>query len=211
MNTHASPKAPLSLPPDGHLDERSRRARTEPMSVLALGDGLYEVESSSGYTYLVDMDAARCTCPDHVFRNVRCKHVRRVAIEITEGRTPPPGQLAIECYDCERPVFVDEGTPEPVYCDRHTIYPGDTVRDRETGDRLVAVGESPRRADHVRITAADCTVAEYGTNDRYDPDVSVVGAVYPHARIGRHGPIPDSLRVYVFPRTRLERITSGSR
>lgn len=210
MNTHASPKAPLSLPADGRLDERSRRARTEPMSVLALGDGLYEVESDSGETYLVDVEAGRCTCPDHVFRNVRCKHLRRVAIEITEGRTPPPGQLAIGCHDCETAVFVDEGTPEPVYCEEHRISPGDTVRDRETGAHLTVVDDSDLRADHVRITEADSTVAEYGTNDRYDPDVPVVGAIYPHASVRRNGPVPDSLKVYVFPRTRLERVAPGS-
>ena len=210
MNTHASPKTPLSLPADGHLDERSRRARVEPMSVLALGDGLYEVESGRGATYLIDVEAGRCTCPDHVFRNVRCKHLRRVAIEITEGRTPPPGQLALECHDCETAVFVDERTPEPVYCDDHALSPGDTVRDRETGSRLTVVDETDLRADHVRIREADCTVAEYGTNETYDPDVPVVGAIYPHASVWRHGPVPDSLKVYLFPRTRLERVPADS-
>ncbi len=203
MNTPASPKTPLSVPSDRHLEERSRRARTEPMSVLALGDGLYEVETASDTTYLVDLQAGRCTCPDHIFRGTRCKHVRRVAIEITEGRTPPPGEVAVPCHDCATPVFVDEDEPDPVYCEAHTLSPGDRVVDRETGDRLTVVDVSVLRADAVRIDAAGCTVAEYGTNENYDPDVPVVGAIYPYATVARHGVVPESLRVYVFPRTRL--------
>ncbi|NGM68797.1 SWIM zinc finger family protein [Natronolimnobius sp. AArcel1] len=208
MNTTASPKAPLPVPTPSHLEERSRRARTEAMSVLALGDGLYEVESASDSTYLVDLEAGRCTCPDHIFRGVRCKHIRRVAIEITEGRTPPPGNIAVECHDCGAFVFVAEDDPAPHYCAEHTLWPGDTVHDRETGDRLTVVDVSEYRADAVRIAAADCTVAEYATNSEYEPDVPVVGAIYPHASVRSNGVVPASLRVYVFPRTRLERVTT---
>ncbi len=179
------------------------------MSVLPLGDGLYEIESASDHTYLVDLEAGRCTCPDHVFRGARCKHVRRVAIEITEGRTPPPGEIAVDCHDCGETIFVDEEAPAPFYCDRHTISPGDTVLDRETGDRLTVVDVSELRADAVEIGAADCTVAEYGTNEAYDPDVPVVGAVYPHATVATNGVVPSSLKVYVFPRTRLEKPANG--
>ncbi|GAB7019165.1 hypothetical protein JCM18750_20260 [Halostagnicola bangensis] len=179
------------------------------MSVLALGDGLYEVESESENTYLIDLKAGRCTCPDHVFRNVRCKHIRRVAIEITAGRVPPLGQIAVECTDCGESIFVDEDEGGPFYCERHRIYPGVTVRDRETNDRLTVVGVSNLRADYVRIPDAGSTVAEYGTNEEYDPDTPVVGAVYPHATVARNGVVPDSLKVYVFPRTRLERVTDA--
>jgi len=206
MKTKASPKAPLPVPPQTHLEERSRRARTEPMSVRALGDGLYEVETNHDDAYLVDLEAGRCTCPDHVFRDVRCKHIRRVAIEITAGRTPPPGEIAVSCYDCEETVFVDEDEPDPHYCQTHTLRPGDTVRDRETNDRLTVVDASTLRADAVTIREADCTVAEYGTNDAYDPDVPVVGAVYPHAQIKPNGVVPRSVKVYTFPRTRLEKV-----
>ncbi|WP_265109304.1 SWIM zinc finger family protein [Halosolutus halophilus] len=207
MKTTASPKAPLPVPSDDHLEERSRRARTEPMSVLALGDGLYEIDSASDHTYLVDLPAGRCTCPDHVFRNARCKHVRRVAIEINEGRTPPPGQIAAPCHDCETAVFVDEDHSGPAYCDEHAIRPGDTVVDRETGDRLTVVDVSVLRADAVRIRPEGTTVAEYGTNESYDSDVPVVGAIYPHATVAKNGVVPESLKVYVFPRTRLEKAT----
>ncbi len=207
MKTTASPKATLPAPSTDTLEQRSRRARTEPMSVLPLGDGLYEVESASDHTYLVDLTGGRCTCPDHVFRGVRCKHIRRVAIEITDGRTPPPGELAVQCHDCETAVFVDEDDADsgPVYCDDHAIWPGDTVVDRETGDRLTVVDVSDRRADAVRIETTGRTVAEYGTNEAYDPDVPVVGAIYPHASVKANGVVPASLQVYVFPRTRLEK------
>ena len=207
MKTTASPKAPLPVSTPDHLEERSLRARIEPMSVLPLGDGLYEVESASDSTYLVDLEAGRCTCPDHVFRGARCKHVRRVAIEITEGRTPPPGEVAVECHDCDESVFVEEDESGPFYCEEHTIRPGDTVRDRETGDRLTVVDVSDYRADAVEIADADQTVAEYATNEGYDPDVPVVGAVYPHASVRPNGVVPSSLKVYVFPRTRLEKRT----
>ncbi|QLG49913.1 SWIM zinc finger family protein [Natrinema halophilum] len=205
MKTTASPKAPLPVPSNDHLTERSRRARTEPMSVLPLGDGLYEVESASDHTYLIDLESGRCTCPDHVFRKARCKHIRRVAIEITEGRTPPPGEIAADCHDCDETMFVDENADAPFYCADHEIFPSDTVVDRETGDRLTVVDVSELRADAVEIGAADTTVAEYATNENYDPDVPVVGAIYPHARVARNGVVPSSLKVYVFPRTRLER------
>ncbi|ELY55772.1 zinc finger SWIM domain-containing protein [Natronolimnohabitans innermongolicus JCM 12255] len=177
------------------------------MSVLPLGDGLYEIESASDHTYLVDLEAGRCTCPDHVFRDVRCKHIRRVAIEITHGRTPPPGKLSVTCHDCGETTFVDEDAAEPFYCEAHTIYPGDAVVDRETDDRLTVVDVSELRADAVTISDRETTVADYATNEGYEPDVPVVGAVYPHATVATNGVIPDSLKVYVFPRTRLEKAT----
>ncbi|APX97827.1 SWIM zinc finger family protein [Natronorubrum daqingense] len=208
MNTTASPKTPLPVPSREHLDGRSRRARSEAMSVRSLGRGLYEVESASDHTYLVDLESARCTCPDHIFREARCKHIRRVAIEITDGRTPPPGELAVECHDCGKTFFVpedDDAVNGPAYCSRHTVWPGETVVDRETGDRLTVVDVSDLRADAVEIGAVDTSVAEYATNERYEPDVPVVGAIYPHATVATNGVIPDSLKVYVFPRTRLEK------
>ncbi|QSX00751.1 SWIM zinc finger family protein [Haloterrigena alkaliphila] len=207
MNTTASPKTALPVPSSDHLEERSRRARTEPMSVLGLGDGLYEIESANDHTYLVDLEAGRCTCPDHVFRDARCKHIRRVAIEITHGRTPPPGRIAVACHDCGDTVFVDESESEPFYCEEHALHPGDAVVDRETGDRLTVVDVSDLRADAVGIGGTDTTVAEYATNEDYEPDVPVVGAVYPHATVAQNGVVPESLKVYVFPRTRLEKAT----
>jgi len=83
-------KAPLA-PDVTALEDRSARAWTEPMAVRPLGDGRYVVESAGDATYVVDLEAARCSCPDHEIRGARCKHLRRVAIEVTHGRLPAPG------------------------------------------------------------------------------------------------------------------------
>jgi hypothetical protein len=181
------------------------------MTVEALGDALYEVRTEDGSTYLVDLSSRRCSCPDHTFRGVRCKHLRRVAIEITEGRVPPPGRIAVDCETCGTELFVDseERGPSdaPHYCRAHDLRPGTVVRDRETGDRLLVVTVSDRRADRVRVGESAYSVATYPNNHGYDPDDPVVGAVYPQSvEIGSRGPEPDELRVYSFPRSRLERV-----
>lgn len=206
-NTHASP-APLPAA-EADLDRRSIRARTEPMTITALGDAIYEIGTEHGTTYLVDLASNRCSCPDHTYRDVRCKHLRRVAIEITEGRVPPPGKLAVECDVCGEELFVDECTvqEELHYCEAHTLEPGAFVRDRETGDRLLVVHVSDRRADRVRIGESAYSVATYPNNRSYDPTDPVVGAVYPQSvEMTARGPEPDELRVYSFPYSRLERI-----
>jgi len=207
-NTAASRhKHSLSVPPDHGLDDRSLRARTESMAVRAFGTNLYEITTDSG-SYLVDPTAGRCTCPDHRFRGARCKHLRRVAIEINEGRAPPPGQVAVACRDCHREIFVDNDRADagPQYCPRHRIGPGDGARDRETGRRVVVVTPARGRADEVMIPGSEEPVAEYPTNDGYDPDQPVVGAVYPEGRVTEAGVQPSSLRVYAFPRSRLRKL-----
>jgi hypothetical protein len=60
------------------------------MAVRPLPDGRYAVDSGGAATYVVDLEAPRCSCPDHEIRGVRCKHMRRVAIEITRDRLPSP-------------------------------------------------------------------------------------------------------------------------
>ncbi|MDL5363525.1 SWIM zinc finger family protein [Halalkalicoccus sp. NIPERK01] len=204
---------PASLPTsDSELDRRSIRARAEPMTVTALGDALYEVETDHEVSYLVDLDARRCSCPDYTFRSVRCKHLRRVAIEITEGRTPPPGRLAVECATCGEELFVpEENADRSHYCEDHALEPGAFVRDRETGDRLLVVSVSDRRADRVRIGESAYSVATYPNNRAYDPADPVVGAVYPQSvTMTERGPEPDALRVYSFPRSRLDRVDQSN-
>ncbi|WP_122088127.1 SWIM zinc finger family protein [Halalkalicoccus subterraneus] len=201
---------PASLPSSElDLDQRSIRARTDPMTVEALGDSLYEVDTDHDTSYLVDLHDRRCSCPDHAFRGVRCKHLRRVAIEITEGRTPPPGQLAVDCAACEEELFVPEASADrPQYCVAHRLEPGAFVRDRETGDRLLVVSVSNRRADRTNVGQSAYSVATYPNNRSYDPADRVVGAVYSQSvSMTDSGPDPDSLRVYTFPRSRLERVS----
>lgn len=206
-NTTASERTRASLPPvEGVTDLRSQRARMERMAVTALGGGVYEVESQSGNTYAVDLPGGRCTCPDHNFRGVRCKHVRRVAMEVTEGLVPAPGQQAVACRNCGDEVFVDETDPGPYFCGECGLDPGEMVVDRETGDLLVVVRTTPRRADEVEIPGHDCTVAAYATNEAYRPDDVVVEAMYPvPAGLGPDDLKPHHLRRYSFPRGRLAR------
>ncbi|HET7325437.1 MAG TPA: SWIM zinc finger family protein, partial [Halococcus sp.] len=148
-NTPASRKE--SLVPDlGRMPARAARAWTERMAVTALGEGRYGVESQSGATYTVDLSRGRCSCPDHEIRGERCKHLRRVAIEITEKRVPPPGFRAADCLDCGRETFVSEDIRLPL-CEYCGFDSGERVRDRETGDLLTVVRTTDRRADEVEI------------------------------------------------------------
>jgi hypothetical protein len=68
------------------------------------------------------------------------------------------------------------------------------------------VGVSARRADEVPIRSHDCTVSEYPTNRVYSPGDPVVFAVFPSVVVTDEGASPESLRVYAFPASRLERI-----
>ncbi|USZ73813.1 SWIM zinc finger family protein [Halorussus vallis] len=188
------------------LDIRAQRARMERMAVTPLGGGIYEVEGQSGHVYSVDLPGGRCTCPDHNFRGVRCKHLRRVAMEVNEGLVPPPGKQAVECLNCGDEIFVDETDRGPHLCTECALEPGETVIDRETGDLLVVAETTMRRADQVEILDRDCTVAEYPNNRRYRPDDVVVEVMYPiPAGIRGDDLKPHHLRRYSFPRGRLAR------
>lgn len=196
-NTPASRKE--SLVPDlGGMPERAARAWTERMAVSALGGGRYAVDSQSDARYIVDLPRTRCSCPDHEIRGERCKHLRRVAIEITEKRVPPPGFRATDCLACGRETFVPEDTRLPL-CSHCEFDPGERVRDRETGDLLTVVRTTDHRADEVEIEAVNSTVAAYPTNRAYEPGEPVVEAVY-----------PGSDRHYSFPRSRLVRRPQAS-
>lgn len=76
------------------LDERDVAALTEKMTVLedigpARGaEDLYVVVSESGASYLVDAREARCECADNFYRDVTCKHIRRVAYALGERSIP---------------------------------------------------------------------------------------------------------------------------
>jgi len=205
--THSAHTPASAALPDhslGDLDDRSRRALTERMAVTALGRGTYEVVGQSDDAYLVDLPAGRCTCPDHRFRDERCKHVRRVAIEITAGRVPAPDQIAVDCERCGETMFADRTASEPYLCPSHELSVGDAVYDRKTGQRLLVVGLSDRRADEVSISAARGTVADHYSNREYDADDPVVSVVYPDSfEVTEWGPVPESLTVYSFPRSRL--------
>ncbi len=187
-----------ALAPDlRKLDERSARAWTEQMAVRHLGGAEYAVDSQSGATYVANLAERTCTCPDHEIRDQQCKHLRRVALEITSRRVPPPGHARAVCDACGTETFVDEDASRPHLCDACYIEPGDVVQDRETGDRLVVQRVTDERAEDVRIDAADCTVAEYATNRDYPADDLVIEVSY-LSDLGR-----ERQRAYSFPLSRL--------
>ncbi|WP_324760214.1 SWIM zinc finger family protein [Haloarcula sp. GH36] len=191
-----------ALAPDFRtLADRAARAWTERMAVRELGDGEYAVTAESGRTYVVDVPERSCSCPDHRIRGERCKHLRRVAIEITARRVPAPGTRRARCDACGTETFVNEDASTPHLCEPCRLDPGDVVRDRETDKRLVVVRVTDDRADERIVEATGRSVAAHGTNDGYPAGDLVVDAVYLPAAVRSESP-----REYAFPHSRLERV-----
>lgn len=187
--------------PGAGFTGRARRARTEPMTVRPLRDDRYVVETESG-TYVVDLDGRSCTCPDAAIRGARCKHIRRVAIEVNERRVPPPGKRAGVCAVCGRTTFVPMFESGPHLCPTHLFAPGAVVRDRETGKLLGVTRVTRQRADRYRTETGD-TVASYESNEAYGAHEPVVEAIY-LASLGPNGDAAGAKR-YGFPASRLQR------
>jgi hypothetical protein len=170
------------------------------MAVRPLRDRRYVVATDGG-VYVVDVERRRCSCPDHAVRGAHCKHLRRVAIEITERRVPAPHERPAVCAVCGDETFVPFDATGPQLCDRHTHRPGDVVVDRETDAELVVVAATNRRADRVE-TQEGRLVADYGTNRRYGGHEPVVEATYLDDRRPR--------RRYHFPASRLRPAPNAS-
>ena len=194
-------RRPLA-PDTRRLDDRSARAWTEAMAVRPLGGGRYAVDSQSGATYVVSLPRSDCTCPDHEIRGERCKHLRRVAIEVTERRVPPPGERRADCRGCRREAFVPEAGP-PV-CRACWIERGDLATDRETGDTVAVYRLTDERADERYIDAADSTVADYPRNEGYPRDDPVVEVVYPFGGDADGSVDLHGRTRYAFPFSRLD-------
>jgi hypothetical protein len=197
-----------ALKPESGSATRAQRALSEAMAVVALGGGEYDVVTEDGEraVYTVDLPAGRCTCPDHRMRGARCKHLRRVAIDVTAGRVPAPGERAATCADCSARFHADAADPDPVYCSACRLRPGETVLDRATDDLLVVVRTTDRRAHETPVPGTGYTVASYPGNERYERTDRVVEVVYPLAGDAD----PESVaakppHVYSFPRGRLRR------
>jgi hypothetical protein len=185
---------------------RAERARDERMHVEATGSGRYEVTGESGATYEVDLAAGRCACPDHQFRGVRCKHLRRTEMEVTAGTVPAPGERATACANCGVSIHVDETLGDPVYCEECTLDPGDFAVDRETDTLVVVVETTGERADEVEIPSRGWTVAEHYSNEHYDAGDVVVDVLYPLDRDATADQVAARPpQRYAFPRGRLRR------
>ena len=169
------------------------------MTVRPLRDSRYVVERGDG-TYVVDLEGRTCTCPDHAIRGAHCKHLRRVAIEVTENRVPAPDRRTSACAVCGERLFVPRYDPGPSLCERHDHAPGDVVRDRENGRLLVVVSAAGDRADATR-TDERRLVSEYPTNAAYGRHEPVFEAVYVGSLSA--GDDVESEKRYSFPASRL--------
>jgi hypothetical protein len=172
------------------------------MAVRPLRDGRYVVETEGG-TYVVDVDGRTCTCPDSAIRGSRCKHLRRVAIEITERLVPGPGERTSVCAVCGRRIFVSMHARGPALCDRHDHAPGDLVRDRETDSLVVVLRATGERAGEA-TTDEGRAVADYETNAAYGGHEPVFEAVYVTSlpAVGGVAALVGRKR-YLFPASRL--------
>ncbi|WP_203229147.1 SWIM zinc finger family protein [Halobellus captivus] len=182
------------------------------MTVRPLRDGRYVVETAGG-TYVVDVERETCTCPDSAIRGVRCKHRRRVALEIEAGLVPGPNERERVCAVCGGRAFVpddgDERSREdpadhPALCERHERAPGELVRDRETGSLLVVADALGTRADATQTTEGRL-VSSYESNAAYGGHEPVFAVVYVDSL-----PVDDvsDSRRYLFPASRLRSVTS---
>ncbi|WP_224270460.1 SWIM zinc finger family protein [Haloprofundus salinisoli] len=195
-----------TLPADGY-EGRSLRARADPMAVRPLRDRRYVVETDSG-TYVVDLEERSCTCPDYAIRGARCKHLRRVAIEVNERRQPAPTERRSVCAVCGQSVFVPFETTGPQLCADDDFESGEFVRDRESGSALVVTNVVHRRADEVVVEdGTSRTVADYETNADYGDHEPVVEAVYLGSVRAVDGELEfDRARRYSFPASRLRHV-----
>jgi len=200
-----------TFPAEGY-DGRAYRARAEPMAVWPLRDGRYLVDREHR-TYVVDAERAACTCPDSAIRGARCKHVRRVAVEIDAGFVPAPDERERPCAVCGGSAFVAADARGPALCPRHDHDVGSLVADRETGKRLVIVAATGRRADDAR-TDEGRLVADYDTNAAYGRHEPVFAARYVDTRrAGESRSRPGTSatgRRYLFPASRLRAADADS-
>ena len=82
MSTSTSYDDALATRPFKHeIDKRDRRALSEHLTVVEHGPDIYRVYSEEGIEYLVDIRTPSCTCPDFMYREADCKHIRRARIE----------------------------------------------------------------------------------------------------------------------------------
>ncbi|QZY00900.1 SWIM zinc finger domain-containing protein [Halobaculum rubrum] len=200
---------------DGAADPRdsgrTARARTEPMAVYALRDDDRYLVDTDGGTYVVDLGSDTCTCPDHAIRGSRCKHLRRVDMEVGIGRVPAPGERVAACAVCGDGVFVPARETGAFLCGDHRPAVGSFVRDRETDKRLVVTGVTTDRADEY-ATEEGTPIADYETNADYGNHEPVIEAVYAGNAPASPGPMDVSGRKrYGFPASRLRRLDPTDR
>jgi len=159
------------------LDRRDVLALTQYLTVLddlPRVDGnedRYVVISESGSEYLVDRRDGSCSCPDYRYREVRCKHIRRV--EFATGARPIPAGIDGVDPDLGRHIHAPEDSDTDLAAEFPT---GAVVRDHDDHGGLM-------RVLRVRYARADIYEIEPGTtvadcNPDSDPADYVVEVVY---------------------------------
>ncbi|UIO99828.1 SWIM zinc finger family protein [Halobaculum sp. CBA1158] len=195
----------------GGADARTGRARTEPMAVYPLRDDDRYLVDTEGGSYVVDLASDACTCPDHAIRGQRCKHLRRVDMEVGIGRVPAPGERVAACAVCGDGVFVPVRETGAFLCGEHRPAIGSFVRDSEADKLLVATGVTTERADEYE-TDEGRPISGYETNADYGDHEPVVEAVYVGNALASPGPLDVSgRRTYGFPASRLRRLDPAER
>ena len=206
-----APDGPGSPGGGPNADRRTVRARTEPMAVHPLRDDEAYLVDTEGGSYVVDPARERCDCPDNEIRGKRCKHLRRVELEVGIGRVPAPGERVAACAVCGGGVFVPVRETGAFLCGDHRPAVGSFVRDRETGKLLVVVRVTTERADEYE-TGEGRLISDYGTNAEYGDHEPVVEAVYAGNAPASSGPLDVSGRKrYGFPASRLRRLDPAER
>jgi transposase-like protein len=125
--------------------------------VKRLDDGHYQVKSQSGngfYEILSTELGWKCSCPDHEFRDVKCKHIYAVEFSqairaIVQRETVITPQSSLSCVSCASDNVVKDAL-------RHNAY-GDIQRYKckDCGKRFsVNVGFEKMRATPQAITSA---------------------------------------------------------
>jgi len=137
------------------LDPRTERALTEYLTVLpdegrAHGaDDIFTVVSQSGETYLVDTRLEACECPDHEYREARCKHLRRVAFA-TGAEPIPAAAAAVLDVDDFLGRHCGEGEPQVAATDGGVVTADDPVTvtdDEDTDDDRRAIARAVLSTD----------------------------------------------------------------
>ena len=123
---------------DGQLTDREVRALTTPMTVIddcgvvRDADGMYEITTDSGRSYIVDMhgdNSPRCSCKDYQFRGGSCKHIERVRFET--GEKAIPAWVDLDELDDQLGLHISEGEPRIAIADGGT----EVLRREATGGR----------------------------------------------------------------------------
>lgn len=126
-----------------NVESRSRGIR-EDVDVTFTGRTAV-ISSGSGRSYTVDLSTGTCSCPDHVYRHNRCRHIEAADIareQIAQGTSPgsrndidvSPNEFAGEFIQNE--TNEELGNHQRIYTDDSFFYTENPERFQEDMERL---------------------------------------------------------------------------